>query len=188
MILSKRTIFYQSRNLKVFLADLITCDHIVHLTALSLNFYGKQKVWNIIIFQTWFRHKNVIPSRRFSIPQKLRIRFFQNFFFHIHRSSSKLQLCYRQFFYDTYSWAKFVNSLDVTQRSMPFLVIPSRTYIWIIRTPTKTWNPMELLACIEARGLHNLWTYSALSDVFTFGYWIIKAKKRDFVTLGQTAK
>jgi hypothetical protein len=44
LILSKRTMFYHSRNLKVFLADLITCDHIVHLTALSLNFYGKQKV------------------------------------------------------------------------------------------------------------------------------------------------
>ncbi len=81
VIVSKKTVFYRSRNLKVFLADFITCDHIVYLTALSLNFEKKRKVYNIIIFQTSFRHKNVMPSRRFLPPQKLRIRFFWKFLF-----------------------------------------------------------------------------------------------------------
>jgi hypothetical protein len=84
--------------------------------------------------------KNVIPSRQMFLPVSRSYYIFWVSFFCIYSSSSKLEVSYRKVFHHTYSWAEVFNSSYNTQTRGPFLVIPSRAYISII----KMWKKDEI--------------------------------------------
>ncbi len=125
--------------------------------------YEEIKVEKYEHFKTWFRDEQGDSVTTLFLTWEAKVIYFFNSCFPQCSLSSKLQLSYRKFFYHTCRWAEYISSLHSTQTPGPFLVIPSRTSISIIKLWYEYPNLKKFFPFVGSNDLHILWKFQPYS-------------------------